>query len=141
MQKTDRHPLTMNGRDPALLRGDRIDGDRYWTPEFAKREWDRLWTRIWHVAGRESELQEPGDYIVHDFMHESVIVVKQDDGSLRAFYNSCAHRGQRLVWNSAYTSAFQCPYHGWVYGRDGVRARGAGPRKATRRAIPAARYS
>jgi len=115
-----RHPLTMNGRDPSLLRGDRIDGDRYWSAGFAKKEWDHLWTRIWHVAGRTSELQEPGDYIVHDFMHESVIVVKQDDGSLRAFYNSCAHRGQRLVWNAAHTDGFHCPYHGWVYGRDGV---------------------
>lgn len=120
MNEPLRHPLTMNGRDPSLLRGDRIDGERYWTPEFAKKEWDRLWTRIWHVAGRTSELQEPGDYLVHDFMHESVIVVKQDDGSLRAFYNSCAHRGQRLVWNSAHADRFHCPYHGWVFGRDGV---------------------
>ncbi len=47
-----RHPLTMNGRDPSLLRGDRIDGDRYWSTAFAQKEWDRLWTRIWHVAGR-----------------------------------------------------------------------------------------
>jgi phenylpropionate dioxygenase-like ring-hydroxylating dioxygenase large terminal subunit len=120
MNKPLRHALTLNGRDPSLLRGDPIDGERYWSREFAQREWDGLWSRIWHVAGRESELCEPGDYLVHDFMHESVIVVRQNDGSLRAFYNACAHRGQRLVWNSAHARSFHCPYHGWVYGLDGV---------------------
>ena len=94
MNKPLRHALTLNGRDPSLLRGDPIDGERYWSREFAQREWDGLWSRIWHVAGRESELCEPGDYLVHDFMHESVIVVRQNDGSLRAFYNACAHRGR-----------------------------------------------
>jgi len=115
-----KHPLTMSGRDPTLLRGDPITGDRYYSKEFAQREWDHMWTKIWHVAGRENELQEPGDYIVHHFMHESVIVVKQQNGTLRAFYNTCGHRGQRLVWNSSSTSDFHCPYHGWVWGIDGV---------------------
>jgi phenylpropionate dioxygenase-like ring-hydroxylating dioxygenase large terminal subunit len=115
-----KHPLTMSGRDPSLLRGDPITGDRYYSKEFAKREWDHMWTKIWHVAGRVNELQEPGDYIVHNFMHESVMVVKQTDGSLRAFYNVCGHRGQRLVWNSSSTGDFHCPYHGWVWGLDGV---------------------
>ncbi len=115
-----KHPLTMSGRDPTLLRGDPITGDRYYSKEFAQREWDHMWTKIWHVAGRENELQEPGDYIVHHFMHESVIVVKQQNGTLRAFYNTCGHRGQRLVSNSSSTSDFHCPYHGWVWGIDGV---------------------
>lgn len=115
------HPLTLNGRDPSHLRGDPITGDRYYSREFAQREWNQLWTRIWHVAGRVNELKKPGDYIVHDFMHESVIVVRQDDGSLRAFYNTCGHRGQRLVWGSSRVQAgFRCPYHGWLWGRDGV---------------------
>jgi phenylpropionate dioxygenase-like ring-hydroxylating dioxygenase large terminal subunit len=115
-----KHPLTLSGRDPSLLRGDPITGDRYYSKEFAQREWDHMWTKIWHVAGRTNELQEPGDYIVHNFMHESVMVVKQNDGSLKAFYNVCGHRGQRLVWNSSATGDFHCPYHGWVWGRDGV---------------------
>jgi phenylpropionate dioxygenase-like ring-hydroxylating dioxygenase large terminal subunit len=114
------HPLTLSGRNPGLLRGDKITGDRYYSKEFAQREWDHMWTKIWHVAGLVSQLAEPGDYLVHDFMNESVIVVKQDDGSLRAFYNVCRHRGQRLTWDSSYAKDFVCPYHGWVWGRDGV---------------------
>jgi phenylpropionate dioxygenase-like ring-hydroxylating dioxygenase large terminal subunit len=116
-----RHPLTLDGRDAANLRGDPITGDRYTSKDFARREWDHMWTKIWHVAGRLAEVPEPGDYVVHDFLHESVICVRQEDGSIRAFYNACGHRGQRLVWNSAFVSeGFQCPYHGWLWGKDGV---------------------
>jgi phenylpropionate dioxygenase-like ring-hydroxylating dioxygenase large terminal subunit len=114
------HPLTLDGCDPAILRGDQITGDRFHSQEFARAEWEGLWTKIWHIAGRIVEIPEPGDYLVHHFMNESVICVRQDDGSIRAFYNVCGHRGQRLVWNSASTDAFTCPYHGWMWGRDGV---------------------
>ncbi len=112
-------PTAMDGKNPANLRGDPIDAQRYYEPEFAKAEWDRLWTKIWHVAGRLNELEEPGDFIVHDFLHESVIVVKQDDGSLRGFYNACMHRGIRLVRESSSVPSFSCPYHGWVWNKNG----------------------
>jgi phenylpropionate dioxygenase-like ring-hydroxylating dioxygenase large terminal subunit len=116
-----RHPLTVDARDPGNLRGDPITGDRYWSKEFAQREWDHMWTKIWHVAGRLAEMPEAGDYVVHDFLHESVICVRQDDGSVRAFYNACGHRGMRLVEGNAFVDAgFQCPYHGWLWGKDGV---------------------
>lgn len=112
-------PLTLNGKDPSNLRGDSIDAQRYYSKEWAQKEWDHMWTKIWHVAGRQNELEEPGDYIVHDFMHESVIIVKQNDGSLRGFYNSCGHRGIRLVDTSSHVAKFVCPYHGWVWEKDG----------------------
>ena len=95
------HPLTIDGRDASQLRGDPITGDRYTSRDFMQREWDHMWTRIWHVAGRTAELEEAGDYIVHDFMNESVFCVKQADGSIKAFYNACRHRGMRLVNDSA----------------------------------------
>jgi phenylpropionate dioxygenase-like ring-hydroxylating dioxygenase large terminal subunit len=110
----------MDGHDSKYLRGDSMSGVRYYSPEFAQREWDQMWKKVWHVAGRTNELRAAGDYIVHDFMHESVIVVKQDNGGHRAFYNSCGHRGHRLVSDSASTEQFHCPYHGWIWGKDGV---------------------
>jgi phenylpropionate dioxygenase-like ring-hydroxylating dioxygenase large terminal subunit len=116
-----RHPLTMDGRDPSALRGDPITGERYTSRDFARAEWDGMWTRIWHVAGRAADIPEAGDYLVHDFMHESVIAVRQHDGSVRAFHNVCGHRGQRLVADSASVAeTFACPYHGWRWGLDGV---------------------
>src|SRR3546814_8099745 len=113
-------PPPLSGRDPANLRGDAITGDRYFSSEFAQREWDMLWTRIWHIAGRTAEMPEPGDYVVHNFMKESVICIRQEDGSVRAFYNSCAHRGMRMVGQSSSADTIACPYHGWRYGLDGV---------------------
>lgn len=120
MTEPIRHPLTMDGRDTSNLRGDRITGDRYYSQEFAQKEWDHLWTKIWHVAGRLADIPQAGDYLVHNFKKESVIAVRQDDGSIRAFYNSCRHRGMRLVSESSSTEEFHCPYHGWRYSKDGA---------------------
>lgn len=112
--------LPLDGRDPANLRGDPIDGARYFSKDFAQREWDGLWTRIWHVAGRTAEIPEPGDLLVHDFLKESVLCIRQDNGSIRAFYNSCRHRGMRMLRDAASLDTISCPYHGWRYGKDGV---------------------
>ena len=114
-----RHPLAMDGKDPSNLRGDPITPERYYKREWMEKEWDHLWTKIWHIAGREQQLQEHGDYIVHDFMHESVIIAKQKDGSLKGFYNACGHRAQRLVWGNGSQDHFFCPYHGWKWDMDG----------------------
>ena len=114
------HPDTLDGRDPSLLRGDRVGGERYYDTAFARQEWDHMWTKIWHVAGRLVEVEEPGDFVVHDFMNQSVICARQEDGSLKAFYNVCQHRALRLVEDSSSVSDFHCRYHGWVWGLDGV---------------------
>lgn len=113
-------PAVMDGGTSELLRGDVISGDRYWSREFMKKEWDHMWTRVWHIGARVAELEVPGDYVVHNFMQESVLLVRQNDGSVRAFYNVCPHRGNRLVWGDAGgMSAFTCAYHGWQFGING----------------------
>ena len=119
MTEPIRHPMAMDGKDPRNLRGDPIDQERYYSRTFSAREWSHLWTKIWHVAGRVNQLNEPGDYLVHNFMHESVMIVMQEDGSLKGFYNACRHRGQRLVWQDSSQDSFICPYHGWKWGLDG----------------------
>lgn len=113
----------MDAGKPDFLRGDPITGDRYFSREFADLEWRHMWTKIWHVAGRESDLPEAGDWITHHFHRESIVVVRQDDGSLKAFYNACQHRGNRLVWAKDGHGVFTCSYHGWQYGTDGTLER------------------
>ena len=120
MDSDQMHPLAMCGKDPSILRGDPIPRERYFSKEFMDLEWDHLWTKIWHIAGREQQVEEPGDFIVHDFMRESVIIVKQNDGSLKGFYNSCGHRAARLVWDNSSLDSFFCPYHGWKWRLDGI---------------------
>ncbi|WP_185267074.1 aromatic ring-hydroxylating oxygenase subunit alpha [Halopseudomonas xiamenensis] len=110
------HPDAM----PLEVRGDPITGDRYWSKEFADREWEHMWKKVWHVGGRIAQLELPGDYIVHNFRHESILIVKQKDDSIRAFFNVCQHRGNQLVANEeGGMDAFTCPYHGWRWGIDG----------------------
>lgn len=87
-------PAVLDGGTSALLRGDPITGDRYWSREFMQREWDHMWTRVWHIGARLAEIPQPGDYAVHNFRHESVILVRQEDGGVRAFYNVCQHPRQ-----------------------------------------------
>ncbi|MBM4205487.1 MAG: aromatic ring-hydroxylating dioxygenase subunit alpha [Gammaproteobacteria bacterium] len=115
-----RHPLAMDGKDPSNLRGDPIDGERYFSREFMEQEWQKVWIKIWLLAGREQQLAEPGDFIVHNLMHESVIIARQTDGSLKGYYNVCPHRSQRLAWQDNSQQQFTCPYHGWVWGLDGL---------------------
>lgn len=119
MNETLKITPPLDGRDTSLLRGDTIGGDRYFSREFAQREWDMMWTRIWHVAGRTAEIPDAGDYVTHNFMKESVICIRQEDGSVRAFYNSCGHRGMRMVSGASSVAALNCPYHGWRWGING----------------------
>lgn len=103
-------------------RGDAITGDRYYSKEFARLEWEKMWTRVWHVGARESQLEEAGDFAVHNFLHESVIMIRQNDGSIRAFYNVCRHRGNRLVMSEegGVGEHLTCPYHGWKWNINGA---------------------
>ena len=73
-----------------------IPKERYISEAFAGRERERLWTRVWLMAGFESDLAEPGDYFTFEIGRESVLVVRQDDAGIQAFHNVCMHRGNRL---------------------------------------------
>lgn len=91
---------------------------RYYTdPELFAREQERFFARLWVAAGRADEIAAAGDYIVREVAGESMIVTRQADGSLAAFYNVCRHRGTRLCTEAAgrFNDRIQCPYHAWTY--------------------------
>ena len=73
-----------------------IPKERYTTAEFARREWEGMWTKVWLMAGRESDIPEPGDYFTYEIGTESILVIRQHAGSIGARYNVCMHRGNRL---------------------------------------------
>ena len=99
-------------------------------------ERDEVLTADWFCVARLECLGQPGEYLAVDVLGESVLLVRQGDGDLRAFYNLCRHRGSRLVprcdvaslppgsSSGCFASSIRCPYHGWTYGLDG-RLRGA----------------
>ncbi len=109
--------------DPAL--SDRpISPDRYWSREFAKQEWDKIWTRTWQIAGVARQLAKAGDYITTTLGPETILCVRGEDGRTRAFYNVCQHRGMLLMSEEqGHARRLVCPYHGWAYNTDGsIRA-------------------
>ena len=134
----DREALAAASRTPAYKKVARVSGEqsavnakapnpsiapvlipkeRYTSREFMQREWDHLWSKVWLLGGLLQDLQEAGDYICTDIGRESVIIVRQADGSLRAFPNVCLHRGRKLRESICAPSSTPCATAGGGGGR------------------------
>ncbi len=83
------------------------------------RERDGLFSRTWQFAGHESRARTAGDYFVFEVAGENLFCVRDTDGTLRAFYNVCQHRGHELLVGEGNTRRIVCPYHSWCYELDG----------------------
>ena len=98
---------------------DAIAADRYTSEEFAKLERERMWPYVWQFAAREEDLPEPGDFVVYENVGRTYLVVRQDDGSIRAMHNVCLHRGRKLRTEDGSAEKFVCPFHGFAWNKDG----------------------
>jgi phenylpropionate dioxygenase-like ring-hydroxylating dioxygenase large terminal subunit len=105
----------------------RIPVEAYVSRDYARAERDRLWRKVWLQAGRVEDLPEPGNYITYDIMDDSVLIVRGDDGQLRAFHNVCTHRGRRLVDTPAGQRNARgkkmnlvCGFHAWTFNTHGA---------------------
>lgn len=96
----------------------------YASPDFLALEQERIFARSWLCAGRADALPRPGDYMTMDIAGEPVVVLRDNDGALRAMSNVCRHRMSTLLEGRGNTRAIVCPYHAWTYALDG-RLRGA----------------
>jgi choline monooxygenase len=92
----------------------------YRDPEVLEVEQRRIFARTWQLAGHISQLPDTGSYITAQAGIEPVLVLRDDEGELRAFRNVCRHRGSRLLSGSGDCGkAIRCRYHGWTYRFDG----------------------
>jgi choline monooxygenase len=97
-----------------------IPAGRYVDPDFLKLEHDLLWKRSWLYAGHRDQLPEPGSWFLTRSTGSPILVVRGLDDTIRAFYNTCRHRGAPLVReNEGQGRGFVCGYHGWSYTTDG----------------------
>ena len=89
--------------------------------EIFEAEQERIFGRCWMLAAHASELPAPGDYVLFEVGDESVLVVRDSGGEIRAFHNHCRHRGSLLCREGSGSAGprIQCPYHAWTYGLDG----------------------
>jgi glycine betaine catabolism A len=97
-----------------------LPGLDYWSPDIYDLERERVFARGWYCVGRATSFEAAGDYQVHEVAGEELIVLRDREGSLRAFANSCRHRGTQLLQGQGrLRGAITCPYHAWTYGLDG----------------------
>jgi phenylpropionate dioxygenase-like ring-hydroxylating dioxygenase large terminal subunit len=99
----------------------RMGRQPYTDPIQFELERERVLNRTWLLAGRSSQVAEPGDWLSFESHGESVVITRQPDRSLAAFHNVCRHRGSAFVteWQGCGARRFTCPYHGWVYDTTG----------------------
>jgi nitrite reductase/ring-hydroxylating ferredoxin subunit len=97
----------------------RVPTERYTSAAFARREQNRLWKRVWQMACRAEDIPNPGDFIEYTIGDQSFLVVRGDDGAIRAFANVCRHRGNTLKEGRGSCSRILCRYHGWSWQLDG----------------------
>jgi len=123
MAQTTVEESSTGGRAARTPRRASLDKHRYTSADFAAGEWRGLWSKAWLFAGLVADIPDSGDYFVYELGAESIVVMRDDDGQLRAFYNVCQHRGNRLFSNRAGSvRQVACPYHGWRYDLDGQLA-------------------
>jgi phenylpropionate dioxygenase-like ring-hydroxylating dioxygenase large terminal subunit len=92
----------------------------YNNAELTRLELERVLKPSWQIVCHVNSIPKTGDFETFDLGSESVMVLRDRDGSIRAFHNVCRHRGARLLDGSGNCpTAITCPYHGWTYRHDG----------------------
>jgi choline monooxygenase len=94
----------------------------YTSAAFYRREIERIFHKAWNFLGAADRLRAPGDYFTITFAGVPVIVLRDTEGKLRAFVNTCRHRGSALLEGNGNCRLIVCPYHSWRYRLDGTLA-------------------
>ena len=99
-----------------------VPAGRYTDPTFAALERDEVFGRSWLFVAHDDELPSPGDYVLVRQLGQPVFLVRGHDGDVRAFYNTCQHRGGPLVSEPSGNCGRRlvCGYHSWTYDLDGA---------------------
>jgi carnitine monooxygenase subunit len=102
----------------------------YFNEELLDLETEVLFRRHWQLACHQSDLPEPGSYVCFDLCGERAVIIRGEDGVIRAFHNVCRHRGSRVAvkQKGQCRSALVCPFHGWSYNLDGTLRSPARPK-------------
>lgn len=98
-----------------------LPGWTYHSPALFALERDKVFLTHWQIVGHDCDIPNPGDWLSFDLLGERAVVMRGQDGIVRAFHNLCRHRGARVVAGSQghCRGSVVCPFHGWVYNLDG----------------------
>ncbi|HCV00363.1 MAG TPA: (2Fe-2S)-binding protein [Dehalococcoidia bacterium] len=121
LQSVAHQTPTAKASEP-ILGTDLIPKERYVSKEFMDLEWERMWTKVWNIAGREQDIANIGDYFTTELGPESFLVVREAEDRVRAFYNVCPHRGNQIRNpGMGHAESFQCAYHFFEFNLDGSK--------------------
>lgn len=113
-------PAVMLRESPAEGLGDQDVGiERYFSKAWHDLEVEKVWRRTWQLACRLEEIPNVGDHIVYEIVHDSLIVVRSSPTEIRAYVNSCLHRGTQLRTEAGSVKQFRCPFHGFTWDLNG----------------------
>ena len=117
----DTHPVpdVLRLQSPKFLGDDDIPKERYTSYDWHRQEVERLWKRVWQFACREDDIARPGDYVIYELAEMAFLIMRQPDGSIKAFPNACLHRGRRLKDYNGHCSEIRCAFHGFAWTLDG----------------------
>ncbi len=100
------------------------DKNRYSDAAVLRREIEQIWRKAWVIVGHVNDIPRPNNFMKADIGPDSVLLVRQEDGSIRGMHNVCQHRGTILVTQDfGSTKKFVCPFHGWAWNNDGALAK------------------
>lgn len=98
-----------------LLEAETMPAFTYTSPEFYQREVERIWRKVWNFIGSADQIPNRGDYFTLNFAGVPTIILRDQDGTIRAFANTCRHRGSELLEGKGNCKLIVCPYHSWSY--------------------------
>ena len=108
-----------NDRAP-LAEAATIPAPWYVDSRIADLEAKTVFSKTWQMVGRIEQVENPGQFVTANIAGEPIVVVRGNDGVLRAFYNVCRHHAAAVVTETCgQANILHCPYHGWNYGLDG----------------------
>jgi nitrite reductase/ring-hydroxylating ferredoxin subunit len=105
-------------RPPAPTRT--IGAERYTSPEFLRREFEHVWSKVWQLACLGSDIPEVGDHHLYEIGRASILVVRSAPDTIQAFHNVCLHRGRKIKTSCGNSAELRCPYHSFTWALDGT---------------------
>lgn len=97
-----------------------LSRELYRNEEVYQQDLEQIWHKEWIFAGHTFEIEKAGEYMTIQVGDYPVVIVRDDNGNVRAFHNACRHRGSRVCAESkGKTAKLVCPYHKWTFGLDG----------------------
>ncbi len=98
-----------------------ISFENYTSPDIAQAEYEKLWSKVWQWACHVDHIPQPGDYFVYDIGDLSALIVRTENGEIKAYFNSCMHRGTQLKQpgTCGFSKELRCPFHGWTWSLEG----------------------